>query len=176
MWEYNGTAAQLFQIWELETPNIGTPVLNVSDYHGENGENVLLSWNSCTDATGGYDVRIYDESGNTIKFTHVSNTSLAVKLPAGNYKADVAAINKLFNWWKFGPRVTFSCKPQKGDANLDSRITIRDVTAIQRHTAELKALTGYQLAAADTNGDGVVDINDATHLQRYLAEYDVTLG
>ena len=63
-----------------------------------------------------------------------------------------------------------------GDTNLDGRIDIRDVTAIQRHIAELDMFTEEQLAAADTNGDGKVDITDATHLQMYLAEYDVQLG
>ena len=63
-----------------------------------------------------------------------------------------------------------------GDTDNDSIINIRDVTAIQRHIAELNLLTEKQLAAADTNGDGKVDINDATHLQMYLAEYNVVLG
>ena len=64
-----------------------------------------------------------------------------------------------------------------GDTNLDGYITISDVTAIQRHIAELDIFSEEQLAAADTNGDGKVDITDATHLQMYLAEYDgIVLG
>ncbi len=63
-----------------------------------------------------------------------------------------------------------------GDADGDLRLTIRDVTAIQRHLAQLNLLTGTALKAADTNGDGKVTIDDATYLQLYLAEYDVTLG
>lgn len=67
-------------------------------------------------------------------------------------------------------------KHEIGDTDLDGRIDIRDVTAIQRHIAELEFFTEVQLALADTNGDRKVDIADATHLQMYLAEYDVQLG
>ena len=64
-----------------------------------------------------------------------------------------------------------------GDTDLDGRITISDVTAIQRHIAELDIFSEEQLAAADTNSDGKVDITDATYLQMYLAEYDgIVLG
>ena len=63
------------------------------------------------------------------------------------------------------------------DTNLDEIITISDVTAIQRHLAELARFTDEQLALADTNGDGSVDITDATHLQKYLTEFDgIVLG
>ena len=63
------------------------------------------------------------------------------------------------------------------DVNLDGTINIRDVTASQRHAAEIETFTEEQLALADTNGDGKVDINDATYLQRYLAEFDgIVLG
>ena len=60
-----------------------------------------------------------------------------------------------------------------GDANGDSYVNINDVTAIQRHLAELEQLEGIYLYASDTNQDGVVDISDATALQMYLAEYDI---
>ena len=64
-----------------------------------------------------------------------------------------------------------------GDTDLDGYITISDVTAIQRHLAELAVFTEEQLSVADTNGDGKVDISDATHLQKYLAEFDgIVLG
>ena len=64
-----------------------------------------------------------------------------------------------------------------GDTNLDGNITISDVTAIQRHLAELELFTNEQLALADTNDDGIINITDATHLQKYLAEFDgIVLG
>lgn len=63
-----------------------------------------------------------------------------------------------------------------GDVNGDGRITISDVTAIQRHLAGIDVLTGDALKRADTTGDGKVTINDASLLQMYLAEYDVVLG
>ena len=52
---------------------------------------------------------------------------------------------------------------QIGDTNLDGNININDVTAIQRHLADIELLTDEQIALADTNGDGNVDITDATH-------------
>ena len=63
-----------------------------------------------------------------------------------------------------------------GDTNGDGIVNIRDVTAIQRHVADLEILTGTAFSVADTNGDGTVSIDDATHLQMYLAEYGVALG
>lgn len=67
--------------------------------------------------------------------------------------------------------------PLIGDTNLDGIISISDVTAIQRHLAELTRFTDEQIALADTNSDGNIDITDATHLQKYLAEFDgIVLG
>lgn len=60
-----------------------------------------------------------------------------------------------------------------GETDGDEHVTISDVTAIQRHIADLEFLDGIHLYAADVNRDGVVDITDATELQRFLAEFDV---
>lgn len=85
-----------------------------------------------------------------------------------------------FKWWIEGTEYhhigSESTDMLIGDTDLDGKITISDVTAIQLHVAELNPLTGDALLAADTNGDGTVDITDATHLQLYLAEYEVVLG
>ena len=59
-----------------------------------------------------------------------------------------------------------------GDTNLDSSINVHDVTAIQRHIAELAIIDDKLLAVADANGDGVVTIDDATFLQTYFAEFE----
>ena len=60
-----------------------------------------------------------------------------------------------------------------GDANGDGHVNVNDVTAIQRHAAELEPLEGICFHAADIDGDGDVSVDDATELQRYLAEYAV---
>lgn len=65
---------------------------------------------------------------------------------------------------------------ETGDSNRDGKTNILDVTAIQRHLAEIEPFTNEQLAIADVNKDGVVNIDDATLIQMYLAEYDFTLG
>lgn len=59
----------------------------------------------------------------------------------------------------------------RGDADGDGVVTISDVTAIQRHLADLKQLSGADLRAADVGCDGL-DITDATKIQRYLAEFE----
>ena len=64
--------------------------------------------------------------------------------------------------------------PILGDANGDRRVNIRDVTAVQRHLAELAPLEGAALMSADVDGDGYITVADATALQRFFAEYDTT--
>lgn len=59
-----------------------------------------------------------------------------------------------------------------GDANMDGRVNIQDVTEIQRHVAEISKLTGSALKNADYNQDGSVTIDDATAIQRFLAEFE----
>ena len=62
-----------------------------------------------------------------------------------------------------------------GDANRDDEINVNDVTAIQRHLADLEFIPAKFLVLADANGNGEVNIADATYLQMYIAQYDITL-
>ena len=57
-----------------------------------------------------------------------------------------------------------------GDANHDNRVSIKDVTEIQRNLA-LMDTPGFSVFAADIDGNGL-NITDATNIQRWLAEYD----
>ena len=115
MWENNGTNAQKFQIWKLDFPSLGIPNVEVSNYGGTNGDNIKLTWNSCENATG-YDIRIYDESGNNnlYMYYNVQGTSFTTRIPSGNYIAEVTALNSMFNTWQFGTQTFFSCSNNLG--------------------------------------------------------------
>ena len=61
----------------------------------------------------------------------------------------------------------------RGDADGNGKVNINDVTAIQRHCAQLETLTAKkQTLAADVDGNGYITIEDATCIQEYLAEYE----
>ena len=59
-----------------------------------------------------------------------------------------------------------------GDADMDGKVTITDVTVIQMFTAEIPE-EAFSEAAADVNGDGTVNVIDATLIQEFLAELPV---
>jgi hypothetical protein len=61
-----------------------------------------------------------------------------------------------------------------GDANGDGIVSVGDVTAIQRHLADLEYLDGLNLYAADADQNSVTDVSDALNIQKYIAKYDIT--
>lgn len=63
-----------------------------------------------------------------------------------------------------------------GDVNMDGRVNIDDVTALQRDLAWINPICGLQDYAADVNGDGWLTIEDASMIQAYLADMDVDTG
>lgn len=58
-----------------------------------------------------------------------------------------------------------------GDVNNDGKISILDVTDIQKYIAGLTDFTDSQVKAANAFEDNRIDINDVTELQRYIAGY-----
>ena len=58
----------------------------------------------------------------------------------------------------------------RGDVNLDQHVDIRDVTALQRHLAQIETACRLQLAVSDTDSNGHINITDATVIQQYIAE------
>ncbi|MDR0914311.1 MAG: starch-binding protein [Oscillospiraceae bacterium] len=60
--------------------------------------------------------------------------------------------------------------PILGDADGDGNVTISDVTAIQKHLAQIKLLDSNKLKATNADGQDGVTIADATAVQKYLAQ------
>lgn len=57
-----------------------------------------------------------------------------------------------------------------GDSDLDSKISVLDATAIQKHLASVKKLAGNAIVAADADRDNRISVLDATSIQKWLAQ------
>ncbi|MBR3988320.1 MAG: starch-binding protein [Clostridia bacterium] len=60
-----------------------------------------------------------------------------------------------------------------GDADLNNKVNVKDVTAIQKHTAKIITLIGNSIYTSDVNEDEIINIKDATVIQKYLAKFKV---
>lgn len=98
-------------------------------------------------------------------FYNVEN-QFTINCVDGSYALEYAQNNSI----PYSLRVEFML----GDTEGDGKVSINDVTQIQRHLAELENLEGIYLYAADANRDGEIDISDATAIQMYLAAYEVS--
>ena len=56
-----------------------------------------------------------------------------------------------------------------GDADTNSKVNIKDATAVQKHIAKLTALSELGSLAGDTTEDGKLNIKDATEIQKHIA-------
>ena len=56
-----------------------------------------------------------------------------------------------------------------GDANLDGKVNIKDVTLIQKYVANILEFDEVQILLSDTNKDTKVNIKDATAIQKFIA-------
>ena len=65
---------------------------------------------------------------------------------------------------------TANSVPVFGDATSDSKLDIRDATAIQFHLAQINSLDDNSANCADSSGDGVLSIVDVTYIQYFLAQ------
>ena len=56
-----------------------------------------------------------------------------------------------------------------GDADGDGKVTIQDVSAIQKYSAKVELSKPFYEALADFNGDGKISVSDASKVQKYIA-------
>ncbi len=74
--------------------------------------------------------------------------------------------------YNYTPYVAPSFK--NNDVNGDGKVTISDVTTIQKYLAKMVTLDDATLADYDYSGD--VNVKDATNLQKHLANINVSIG
>lgn len=97
--------------------------------------------------------------------------------PEYSYAATDQATQALIAYFKYlnhqGSYFSFKAESNQnkpGDANCDGLVDIKDVTAIQRHLADVSRLTERGMVLADVNHDSTISINDATLIQKYMAD------
>ncbi|MBQ1977479.1 MAG: hypothetical protein II225_01885, partial [Ruminococcus sp.] len=49
---------------------------------------------------------------------------------------------------------------------------VKDATAVQKHVADMQALTADGIIAADADGNTKINVKDATAIQKYVAGID----
>ncbi len=59
-----------------------------------------------------------------------------------------------------------------GDADCDTKVNVKDATAIQKHVAGLITLTETGAVLADVDANGNVNVKDATAIQKHIAGMD----
>ncbi len=60
-------------------------------------------------------------------------------------------------------------KYRYGDIDLNGKITIKDVTTIQKALAKINTLSTIQLIVSDVNGDGKINVKDVSTIQKFCA-------
>jgi len=63
-----------------------------------------------------------------------------------------------------------------GDINEDGKLTIKDVTLLQKIIAKVLILPPEKFNQADFNGDGSINIKDVTAIQKKIAKIGVDIG
>ncbi len=93
---------------------------------------------------------------------------IAPALASGFYQPGVLNVVYLYtDEAHHGDKLTY------GDVDLDTYVTVMDVTLLQRAVANMVSLTDDQKTVADVDANNDVSSVDVTYIQRYLAEMKV---
>ena len=71
------------------------------------------------------------------------------------------------------PNPDNTSKPSLGDIDGDGKISVNDVTDIQKYIVQLKPFTDEQMKFADVDKNGKIDVNDVTLLQKVIVKIAV---
>lgn len=132
---------------------------------------------------------IYNETGEVIRqntllgrvgdtYSIEPDSTIPLKYELSSVEGDSTGVfteNDITVNYYYDRYIPSSFLVENGDVDGDSKISILDATAIQRHLAKLAILSDEQLNNADYNYDSKTTIIDATFVQRYLAKLDVAV-
>ncbi len=149
MWEYNGSDAQIYQVYRTD---MNVPTLNVS-VSSEN-EKTQLSWSSAL-GVNVYNVRI-KQGEQDYSVWNVTATNCDVQLPAGTYTAYIDACN--YTSIRKSNEITFTVLEDISKPKIYNNMTLSD-TAYNINT-DIKYLTQSAVyAAAVYTADGkLIDV------------------
>ena len=57
-----------------------------------------------------------------------------------------------------------------GDVDGDGNISVLDATLVQRHVAQISAISNERFVVADVDKDNNISVLDATIIQRFVAQ------
>lgn len=110
----------------------------------------------------------FDCSGKHIVILNGDDTQ-KVKFESSNSHFNILELTKDKNTgYSFESEKCWNRLLISGDANGDEKVTVADITVIQKYLANRLQLSDERLIACDVNKDGVVTIEDATLIQKYL--------
>lgn len=114
--------------------------------------------------------QVLDLTGLTLLATYNNNTTEVIEegYTVSGFNTNVIGKQTVTVTYK-GKSAAFGVTVRLlGDVDLDGRVTVMDITLIQKERARLVSFTDEQYAVYDTNWDGKYSIFDATRIQRYL--------
>lgn len=100
---------------------------------------------------------------------HCNESNEAISIIESRH--DTELINT-FGWWET-PVSTEPVIDLKGDADGDGKLSIADVTYIQKYLAGLITENEIDCKAANISGTGTISIDDSTDIQKKLAGIDI---
>ena len=147
----------------------GCVVNNMYWYDVTDGERVLLKESDTFEAGRTYQVEMWLKANDGYYMNTDKDGYLNVTAKINDKSAEVLPA---FSDKVAGFTMDFTIPKESGllgDVNCDEKVDIKDATAIQKHIANITALTDEGYILADVTQDGKVNINDATAIQKHIA-------
>lgn len=103
---------------------------------------------------------------------------LPVNIPevSSDYKLTDKILYKRGFGLTYPDKTTNDKKTLLGDTDGDGKITVADVSLIQKYLAKYNVSDSFNIEAADSDGNGRVTIVDATFIQKYIAKMKAPKG